>query len=114
MRLIDADALRQKIERWKNESNQGSSFSDSVEGFAYDEVLCAIDVAPTVKLRELWTNVNDALPQEDGLYLAYYKWLDVTGAWYTFCGVCGFHNGDWVDLDRTVTHWMPLPQYPKN
>lgn len=48
MRLIDADALRQKIERWKNESNKGSSFSDSVEGFAYDEVLCAIDVAPTI------------------------------------------------------------------
>lgn len=48
MRLIDADALRQNIERWENESNKGSSFSDSVEGFAYDEVLCAIDVAPTI------------------------------------------------------------------
>lgn len=48
MRLIDADALRQKIEMWENESNKGSSFSDSVEGFAYDEVLDAIDAAPTI------------------------------------------------------------------
>lgn len=48
MRLIDADALRQKIENWKNDADKGSLFSDSVESFAYDEVLDAIDAAPTI------------------------------------------------------------------
>ena len=40
-RLIDANALRQKIEN-------SISFADSVESFAYDEVLDAIDAAPTI------------------------------------------------------------------
>lgn len=48
MRLIDADALRQKIENWKNDADKGNLFADSVESFAYDEVLSAIDVAPTI------------------------------------------------------------------
>jgi rubrerythrin len=53
MRLIDADTLRQKIERWKNDTDKGNLFSDAVEGFAYDEVLCAIDVAPTIDKESL-------------------------------------------------------------
>lgn len=48
VRLIDANALRQKIEKWAAEADNSISFVDSVEGFAYDEVLDAIDAAPTI------------------------------------------------------------------
>lgn len=49
VRLIDANALHKKIEKWANNTNRSTSFVDSVEGFAYDEVLDAIDAAPTVE-----------------------------------------------------------------
>lgn len=47
-RLIDANALRQKIEKWADSADNSISFADSVESFAYDEVLDAIDAAPTI------------------------------------------------------------------
>lgn len=47
-RLIDANALRQKIEKWADLADNSISFTDSVESFAYDEVLDAIDAAPTI------------------------------------------------------------------
>lgn len=47
-RLIDANPLRQKIEKWADLADNSISFTDSVESFAYDEVLDAIDAAPTI------------------------------------------------------------------
>ena len=47
-RLIDANAMRQKIEKWADSADNSISFADSVERFAYDEVLDAIDAAPTI------------------------------------------------------------------
>jgi hypothetical protein len=69
MRLIDADALRQKIERWENETNKRSSFSDSVKGFTYDEALDAIDTAPTLEAVQ-W---HDGLPPEHDSIFAQYN-----------------------------------------
>ena len=47
-RLIDANALRKTIVAWAATADNSASFVDSVEGFAYDEVLDAIDAAPTI------------------------------------------------------------------
>lgn len=62
-RLIDANALRQKVEKWASSADNSISFTDSVEGFAYDEVLDAIDAAPTIDPETLWTTWRD--PDKD-------------------------------------------------
>lgn len=71
-RLIDAHALRQKIKNWKNDADKGSLFSDSAEGFAYDEVLDAIDAAPTIDpetLKPTTHIVHGTVPEtEDGVF----------------------------------------------
>lgn len=53
MRLIDANRLRQKVEKWAAAADNSISFVDSVKGFVYDEVLDAIDIAPTIDLKTL-------------------------------------------------------------
>lgn len=64
-----------------------------------------------------WTDVDDRLPEEDGYYAVYRQWRvrdvknhkeftcsDVSVTWYS--DLSGFG-------DDTVTHWMPLPEPPK-
>lgn len=81
-----------------------------------------------------WISVEDALPEQDGEYLAYekYQFLSDKGymcirsfshnlenideydfygeereGWYNFDNEYGYFETD------GVTHWMPLPQPPK-
>lgn len=61
-----------------------------------------------------WISVNDRLPECDGKYLVYADWND----WGDNKGVfsCEFATGEWVvdsDTFDYITHWMPLPEPPK-
>ena len=67
-RLIDANALRQKIEKWADSADNSISFADSVESFAYDEVLDAIDAAPTLDPEALQP-VGHWVCEEDCLFV---------------------------------------------
>ena len=64
-----------------------------------------------------WTDVDDRLPKENGFYAVYRQWRvrdvnrnqeflcnDVDVRWYS--ELSGFG-------DDTVTHWMSLPEPPK-
>lgn len=48
MRPIDADALRQKIEKCALDADRASLFSNPDGGAFYDEVLDAIDATQTI------------------------------------------------------------------
>ena len=98
VRLIDANALRKKIEKWTNDSNRSASFVDSVEGFAYDEVLDAIDAAPTIEpksMRPVAHLIHGTVPKtEDGIFCS--KCRGFIGLEYSyiaehaaFCWHCG-------------------------
>lgn len=58
-----------------------------------------------------WISVTDRLPKKKGDYLIYNTygivwpyWYDPEGKrWYDDCGY----------LTESVTHWMPLPEPPK-
>lgn len=57
-----------------------------------------------------WISVKDKLPEEDDLYNVYckdgsmaYAWF-VKDRWFIDCCECG---------DGYVTHWMPLPEPPR-
>ena len=72
------------------------------------DVLEDIDTAPSI---EPWVSVKDRSPEKDGRYLVAmadgyvgaYLWVD--GLWWSGAlNVCD---------DGSVTHWMPLPELPK-
>ena len=123
MRLIDADALKEM------KFSGGMHDDNWVICVPFREVMENIDKAPTVGG---WVSVKDRLPEEGGKYLVTVT-SNVDGkpfvktAWFllNLCdnwqfkyecepNVPGFYNGDgegdWVE--RTVSHWMPLPEPP--
>lgn len=60
-----------------------------------------------------WISVDDRLPEAYNEVLVFAK--------YGLIEICYFHNGEniWVHgcghFDREdITHWMPLPEFPKN
>lgn len=60
-----------------------------------------------------WISVKDRLPEENGEYLISTK-DRVTSAYYE----CGRRTSEWTDyyegyIDFEPTHWMPLPEPPK-
>ena len=58
-----------------------------------------------------WISVKDRLPESGETTLVYNGDIDVHGFW----------NGRWLDYDENgypfevlyITHWMPLPEPPK-
>lgn len=53
-----------------------------------------------------WISVEDALPEQSGVYLAYFTFKDGTHATDIAYINTGCHLG-------SITHWMPLPEPPK-
>ena len=72
-----------------------------------------------------WVRVKDRLPETDGIYIVTACDEGVPygeGIWYSTVVVCAeYFKGDWVwyegsqeySLEGIVTHWMPLPEPPK-
>lgn len=88
MRLIDADALKEKFK-----DREGDDFT--VFHF-YD----AIDNAPTVNPCE-WISVSERLPDVSQRYLVYTKYDEV---------MTDFFMGDEFMQGDDVIAWMPLPE----
>ena len=98
MRVIDANALKVLIDdSWHPD-------------MMVSDIWQVIDQAPTVGG---WISVEDRLPEENGEYLISTK-DRVTSAYYEF----GRRTSEWTDyfegyLDFEPTHWMALPELPK-
>lgn len=122
MRLIDADALRRKCakvaaEAWK------MKMTAQVET-VMNQFVDFIEEAPTV---DRWISVKDRLPSADGHYLTYcISYCDVVSfstcledvddydfdgkkrpGWFGYDDEYGYYE------NTGVTHWMPLPELPK-
>lgn len=98
MRLIDADALKEK---WLFRGEDGKPYRDE------------IDNAPTIEPKQEWIPVSERLPEKEGVYL-----VSCYGETY-FDTLCGFFEGDdgdslceW-DISVNVPYedlaWMDLP-----
>lgn len=101
MRPIDADALALETKRW-------FVIPDNRE-----TMKAAIDHAETLDYvpRQQWISVEDRLPEEETEVLCYLGNALGKGIVVAFR-----RHGDWY-FDGwkcpTVTHWMPLPEPPK-
>lgn len=65
-----------------------------------------------------WISVKDRLPRSVGSYLVVYTDEDNQSAVVTICAYAYFDDTKmswkipWWD-ERSITHWMPLPEPPK-
>ena len=95
MRPIDADALMEKY------GEPCHSFADVIENMP------TLDYVP----RQQWISVKDGLPE---MFTDVMVYTDRYGGRIEFAhiGIQGWiHNG--AILIPNVTHWMPLPELPK-
>lgn len=118
MRLIDADALYETI------SDHVTTVSvcptvDWARGKSQMQKICLEDIAnaPTVYR---WVSVKDRLPGEEDYRQCHENWdgaviwtngSDIGLGWYYTS------TGNWSDIYDCkiddVTHWMPIPEPPK-
>lgn len=81
-----------------------------------------IRYAPAVDVEPKWVSVEDRLPENDNPVLCWY--LSGDGNYYHTVGICLRFNFGYiwdVEIDandcgygcKKVTHWMPLPEPPK-
>ena len=112
MRLIDADALKRKLQKvateaWKMKLNA------SIEK-TFNQCMDYIDSAPTIKPKQgEWIPCSERLPSENGrAYLTYQCCEDTRRGW---CQVLDYYDGwNCTKQDREseikgVVAWMPLP-----
>lgn len=117
MRLIDADALLEKFNR-KADIWTALTDEDTASDFAfYCKLADAVEEMPTIND---WISVKDRPPEEKiNPYTQDYQEViclfstrfgnDVRV--YKF-GRGHFWNGP-CEIDKYITHWMPLPEPPK-
>ena len=109
MRLIDADALLEKFNR--KVADMWTALTDEVmaDDFAfYCKLADAVEEMPTI---DRWISVKEKLPKPPAQCLVYsdkaYRPSGMETATYTNLG--------WMTAMYfpEVTHWMPLPEPPK-
>lgn len=61
--------------------------------------------------RSKWISVKDRLPEKRGRYLCYYKYEPDSPD--VICENTYLGAGLWQSEPSKITHWMPLPEEPK-
>ena len=139
MRLIDADAFYKKIEEIRMEYLEEDTLSSKFAAEIIETVMDSyLQDAPTIDpVKQEWVSVKDRLPKEEDDVLVLireiehygrhkekrnvYHWIFtgwfIDGVWATtYCH--GYkkietENEEYPNCEHTVTHWMPLPEPPK-
>ena len=121
MRLIDADAMLSELKPITYEMEQNAvtiaDMSNIMRNWVYRQ--------PTAPAYGQWVSVEDRLPERNGTYIVtacderepydMIIWNDtvvVCAEYYKGCWTWEENNTEY-SLDGIVTHWMPLPEPPK-
>lgn len=103
----------------ENDLISRSALINEMESHIYwgDSVIGLLEVAknaPAVEAEPKWISVKERLPENELAVIAYSK--EDGHAWYAFRrGGLWWRPGDRISVKvyGTVTHWMPLPEPPK-
>ena len=112
MRLIDADELR---DIYTGVPNGLYTTGHIVTAIDECKTVDATTVAKDIKVPNKWVSVKDRMPKDGQDVLAYLNYGEETRI-----APCNYYNGVWYDsvmncvvVLQDVTHWMPLPEPPK-
>lgn len=108
---VDALALIQQLERDKAWASENYDLIREENKRLEAHILCKIDV---IKLLEAqvpkWISVEERLPEKSGRYLVCTSKSSVYYTKFTRHEQGGrFHT----DINTHITHWMPMPEPPK-
>jgi hypothetical protein len=114
-RLIDADALKERAIRVSTVKEH--CYMKAVGTHEIDK---APTVVPDINVGK-WIPVTERLPEEDGSYIVRTTTGAVTTARFyvgktfppTHYRPTEYHSPTQWQTNRNVTHWMPLPEPPK-
>lgn len=110
MRLIDADALRERMYHDAFEMDSDMQKWDGGCWIRYKMFESAIDDAPTIEPQQ-WIPVTERLPYKDGIYLVTDKRGEIYVASYGYEFIEDEDVEWWSGGCRLcVTAWMPLPK----
>ena len=102
MRLIDADAMKDTTD------NVIAVIDPETKSKYWISLNDYINAQPTVPQFGQWISVKDGLPENEEYVLVHTSGKSV---------LMGFYDNDgWYTTEeyiRNVTHWMPLPERPK-
>lgn len=102
-------------EAWKELRRRWISVSMFADSDAEREYAQALDVALDALERDRWISVDDRLPEPRKDVIVRIKSLD--GKWFGTSVDYQLEDGQWKKSGSTwkisVTHWMPLPEPPK-
>ena len=122
MRLIDGDALMEYMDqRLQDLITEYGCLDIYVSGF--EAAMALADTTPTIDIAPAWIPVEERLPEQNGgLYLCLLKFPKDDKA-FPFCltwhayGDNGYVQGAHFSAEGLdglhVTHWMPIPEAPK-
>ena len=112
-RHIDADVLSKAVYQSKNNNRHSGTILRLSHDNEHRHFLAMIDAAPTVDVSPdtKWISVKERLPKAGEDVIAYLGegifeicWMLKDGVWET--------RDSYLDTDA-VTHWMALPEPPK-
>jgi hypothetical protein len=111
MRPIDADALMDVLVAVMDDYRANGEILKAKATVCAIKLLEKETISPTLDLAPKWISVKDRLPEEEKEVLCYLGNALGKGIVVAFR-----RHGDWY-FDGwkcpTVTHWMPLPEPPK-
>ena len=109
--LVNVKDDEQEVE-CKSE-NTAQCILDSWERLAAYEDLGTVEELAALKERTRWIPCCERLPEKDGFYNVVMN----GGVWgepdVWSATSCGFYDGMWDEDGTTITHWMLLPEAPK-
>ena len=112
MRMIDADELIRNLEGIISDYTSNGIYP---EKFGVDDFIDVVKAMPTLPAPQ-WIRVEDEKPDIGQYVLVYHKDGNMQCAQ---CSRSGYDDRDLWGLDyyyegqKEITHWMPLPEPPK-
>ena len=107
------DAEWAHANEWETPIMLGDHLDAAADALAAYEDLGTVEELAALKERTRWIPCCERLPEKDGFYNVVMN----GGVWgepdVWSATSCGFYDGMWDEDGTTITHWMLLPEAPK-